>query len=221
MQDEYRRGASDFCRILGHHAVYERSIRYISSRHRAVLLDQVEEERDGDEGDEAGRAWPAGPIPHRGRGSDEPMRRRAVAVHVTETVDRGIDGDGDGEGRHADSGGEEDETSSDDDEWDVTEAEPVEWASDAGLTYVEHGRAGWVEDTKEEEEDDRAAFSPPFLGPEDGVRRRRSWLDDRCDSEVKAPDFPAVGVTRQHRPDTGKTTASLPRSTDPWPAERG
>jgi hypothetical protein len=211
MQDEYRRGASDFCRILGHHAVYERSIRYISSRHRAVLLDQVEEEGDGDEGNEAGRAWPADPITHRGWGSDEPMRRLAVAVHVTETVDRGIDGDGDGDGRDAGSGGEEDETSSDDDddEWDVTEAEQVEWTSTAGLTYVEHGRAEWVQDTKDEEEEDRAAFSPPFLGPEDGVRRRRSWLDDRCDSEVKAPDFPAVGVTRQNRPDTGKTTGVI------------
>ncbi|KAK5451604.1 hypothetical protein LTS15_007864 [Exophiala xenobiotica] len=119
VEQEYRRGASDFCKILGHTWMYEHCVRYIAEAKLQVLGEALADRTHHDDKKER---VSAASVPCQGRQS-EPVRSGSFTVHIIETID--WNDEVDGEDSNEDSDVEDIEISSDDG-WDELEVRETE-----------------------------------------------------------------------------------------------
>jgi hypothetical protein len=144
MQVEYRQGASDFGRILGHTSIYKHSLRCLVEAGRQVRLRRALRDKIDEVKEEEVEALPAESVTSRVWQPIEAGQCRSCVVNVMESVHR--DHEHDREDSDEDSDVEDAETSSED-EWDDPsgeETELVEW-DDLTDEEIEQGEWGQLQ----------------------------------------------------------------------------
>jgi len=208
MQVEYRQGASDFGRILGHASIYKHSLRCLVEAGRQVRLRRALRDKIDEVKEEEVEALPAESVTSRVWQPIEAGQCRSFVVHVMESVHR--DHEHDRDDSDEDSDVEDAETSSED-EWDDPsgdETELVEWDD---LTDEEIEQGEW--DNSRDQQTDQVKHGPGKVI--DRCMQRCSLLDDGDGDDVGSGHSQGILVSRELQSGTGKQTASLQRNISP------